>query len=83
MASDAGEVLAGIAGRLAAVGRTPQGIADGHAVRIEADRAGADLPAEAGASSVRRAVVGSGSRGAVLTAASEQRRGGLWGVVKK
>ena len=46
-----GRGLAGLAGRLVTVGRPPQGIADGadgHAERIEADRAGvADLPAEA------------------------------------
>ena len=41
VARGAGQVLAGSAGRLAAVGRAPQGIADGaggHAVRIEAAR---------------------------------------------
>ena len=47
----AGRGLAGLAGRLVTVGSPPQGIADGadgHAERIEADRAGvADLPAEA------------------------------------
>ena len=39
VARGAGQVLAGIAGRLAAVGRPPQGIADGHTTGIEADRA--------------------------------------------
>ena len=46
----AGEGLAGLAGRLVTVGRRSQGIADGvdgHAVRIEADRARLHLPAAA------------------------------------
>ena len=39
VARGAGQVLAGIAGRLAAVGRPPQGIADGPTTGIKADRA--------------------------------------------
>ena len=39
LARGAGQILAGIAGRLAAVGRPPQGITDGHTTGIEADRA--------------------------------------------
>ena len=54
VASVTGRGLTGLAGRLATVGRRPQGIADGadgHAERIEADRGRpgrvADLPAAA------------------------------------
>ena len=90
--------LAGLAGRLVTVGRRPQGIeADrGGADRptdlpAEARAPSVRAPAvRCGAVRTRGAAAGftgapgrpaSGSRG--VTAANEQRRGGLWGVVKK